>query len=80
MNMTGTCATTVRVPIQDILNATPEHKLAMFEVTSIPVGVDDSVLGERVYVHKGNVYDFIMDEKVIGLEASDLRFLRYIPA
>lgn len=76
--MNGLCEVPSRRQIRDVLNETPAGELAMFVVISIPSTVEDHVLGESVYIHNDKVYDFMGDNEIEGLQASDLRFLRYV--
>jgi hypothetical protein len=64
--------------IQEILDKTPEGKIAMFTVVSIMSGVEDRVLGMTVYVHREKIYDCMSDTEIPGLRAEDLRFDGYI--
>lgn len=72
------CQATKLVPIDGILSKTPAGKIAMFVVVKNSADVCDEHLGESVYIHNGRVYDFMADEQIEGLKASDLRFDQYI--
>jgi len=72
------CQATKLVPLDKILSKTPTGQIAMFVVSSVSADVGDEHLGESVYIHNGRVYDFMSDEPIDGIEASDLRFIRYV--
>ncbi len=66
------------VPLDEILSATPEGKIAMFEVTMISVRQSDYLFDMPVYVHRNKVWDFMSDTEQGSLEDIGLHFLRYV--
>jgi hypothetical protein len=79
------CTVTMSVPttVEAIRAATPPGQIAMFRVSSMSAscGADDWILGEHVYVsRKGNVFDFISEQKQGHVSEFGLHFVSYIDA
>lgn len=74
-----TCTVSVSRGLQEILDATPQDKIAMFRVNSISSKIEDWICGESVYVsRKGNVYDFMTDQNQGPVSEFSLHFVSYI--
>lgn len=74
-----TCTVSVNRSVNEIRDAAPHGKVAMFRVTSITSKVSDWICGEHVYVtRKGNVHDFITDENQGPVSEFGLHFVSYI--
>ena len=76
--MIGWCLVPSRQTIDSVLAQTPSGKIAMFRVVSASSQVDDSILGESVYIKNDKVYDFMADREIKGLKAEDLMFMSYV--
>jgi len=69
---------TVSTTLDEILEATPVGKIAMFTVSSISSNVDDGALTLPVYVYRDRVWDFISDNELGPVSEFGLHFCRYI--
>ena len=73
------CTKVVKTNFEEILANTPEGKIAMFEITSVPSSMDaERWLEQYVYVtKKGKFLDPITRQKIEG-EPAGVIFMNYV--
>lgn len=73
--ITGKCLYSIRKPVQEVLDETPDGKIALF---TLICAYDEQYLGESVYIHRGKVFAFIDDQEIERVTGEDLRFNQYV--
>ncbi len=76
--MNKTCLVQIHQSVDSVLSQTPAGKIAMFKVVSISSRVDDSILGEMVYIKRDKIFDCICDREIKDLKTEDLLFVSYV--
>lgn len=76
--MKGFCTQRSQVRIEDILEATKSGMIALFKIDSRPLMPANSLVGKTVYIHNDKVWDYMSDEHIPNVEASDLHFVGYV--